>query len=257
MSLTPEQAERFAPLLEKAEAEGWAEWVQSDRDRLAMLDGHYFDVKAAEHFRDFCARYLRIEHPQTGELVPFILTDWQYRDIVGPLFGWMRTDGFRRYRFGFITVAAGNSKSALAAACLLYLTFADGEPIALSYACSTSASAARTVYDLACRMVRNSPPLMQRLKIMAGTGRIVSLADPQVQLRVAPNNEDAIEGKDVHAAVYDEIHIAKTRDLFDALSQRFRRRTQPMFLVITLAATDTGESPTSFSTTPTRSCRVP
>jgi phage terminase large subunit-like protein len=236
--MTPDQLRQLEPLMAKAQAEGWADWVRDDRDRLAMLDGCWFDVSAAEKFRTFCSRFLRLEHPRyPNKTIPFDLLDFQYRDILGPLMGWKRADGTRRYRFGFVSVAKGNTKSAMAAAVLLYMTFGEGEPVALGYAASTSAKTARAVWEFAARMVRNSPQLRKSLKIIEHTGRII---DPKRRnvLQIVPNRADAIEGKDVAVCVYDEVHLAKDRKLFDAIEHGGRSRRQPLVLCITTAASD-------------------
>lgn len=172
-----------------------------------------------------------------GRTIPFELLGFQYRDIMGPLLGWKRADGSRRYRFGFVTVAKGNTKSALAAAALLYLVFGDGEPVSLGYAASTSAKAARNVFDFCARMVRNSPQLSKALKIIDHTGRII---DPKRRnvLAIIPNRPDAAEGKSIHACVYDEVHLAKDRKLFEAIQYGGRSRAQSLILVITTAASD-------------------
>jgi hypothetical protein len=49
--------------------------------------------------RTFFRKFLR--HSK-GEWAgkPFELLDWQWRDIVAPLFGWKRADGTRRYPVG-------------------------------------------------------------------------------------------------------------------------------------------------------------
>lgn len=236
--MTPEKTKQLEPLMTQARAEGWSEWVRDDRDKLAMIDGCYFDVAAAEKFKTFCSTFLRLEHPRhPGKTIPFDLLDFQYRDILGPLMGWKRADGSRRYRFGFVSVAKGNTKSAMAAAVLLFMTFGDAEPVALGYAASTSAKTARAVWEFAARMVRNSPQLRKSLDIIEHTGRIIDRKRKNV-LQVVPNRADAIEGKDVAVAVYDEVHLARDRKLWDAIEHGGRSRRQPLTLCITTAASD-------------------
>ena len=52
---------------------------------------------------------------------PFILEDWQYKDIIRPLYGTLNPDGTRQYRIFLIMVAKKNGKTTLAAALALYL----------------------------------------------------------------------------------------------------------------------------------------
>jgi phage terminase large subunit-like protein len=108
------------------------EWIRSPADEKAVLEGCYFDLKAAERVRTFFRRFLR--HSK-GEWAgkPFELLEWQWRDIVAPLFGWKRADGTRRFRRGYIEVPKKNGKSALFSGLSHYLVMADGEPGAEVY----------------------------------------------------------------------------------------------------------------------------
>src|SRR5262249_52383205 len=89
--------------LADARRDGWDEWVQSEADERALLAGDRFDIRAAERVRTVLHKFIR--HSK-GEWAgkPFELLDWQWRQIVGPLFGWLRPDGTRRYRRGYIEV---------------------------------------------------------------------------------------------------------------------------------------------------------
>lgn len=78
-------------------------WVRSQADEWAVESGCYFDEKAAERVAQFFRQFLC--HSK-GEFAgkPFELMDWQYNDIVAPLFGWKRPDGLRRYRRAYIEI---------------------------------------------------------------------------------------------------------------------------------------------------------
>lgn len=101
---------RLLQLIEDAKAQGWGDWVRSEADEKALLAGYYFDINAADRVRQFCQKFLR--HSK-GEWAgkPFVLLDWQWQDLVGPLFGWKRPDGTRRYRRGYIEVPKKNGKA--------------------------------------------------------------------------------------------------------------------------------------------------
>ena len=59
---------------------------------------------------------------------PMQLLEWQKRDIIEPLFGWVDAEKRRRYRTAAIFTPKKNGKSTLLSALALYLTVADGEP---------------------------------------------------------------------------------------------------------------------------------
>ena len=71
------------------------DWIRSEADEHAVAEGCYFDLPAAERVREFFRKFLR--HSK-GEWAgkPFELLEWQWREIVAPLFGWKRADGTRR-----------------------------------------------------------------------------------------------------------------------------------------------------------------
>lgn len=73
----------------------WSEWIRSDADRQAVAEGCVFDLAAAERVRTFCRRFLCHSKGEWAHQ-PFELLEWQWRDIVAPLFGWKRPDGTRR-----------------------------------------------------------------------------------------------------------------------------------------------------------------
>ena len=101
-------AERMA----QADDEGWSEWIRTEADEKSVLAGCRFDIKSAERVRTFFHQFLRHSKGEwAGQ--PFELLDWQWQDIIAPLFGWLRADGTRRYRRGYIEVPKKNGKSTL------------------------------------------------------------------------------------------------------------------------------------------------
>ena len=108
------------------------QWIRSPNDERAVANGCWFDETAAERVREFFLRILKHSKGQwTGK--PFELLEWQWKDVVAPLFGWKRADGTRRFRRGYIEVPKKNGKSTLFAGLSLYLLTCYGEPGAEIY----------------------------------------------------------------------------------------------------------------------------
>ena len=96
--------------LATARKEGWDGWIRSEADERAVRDGCRFDAEAAERVRKFFLKFLRHSKGQwAGE--PFGLLDWQWEQVVAPLFGWKRSDGTRRFRRGYVEVPKKNGKA--------------------------------------------------------------------------------------------------------------------------------------------------
>ena len=78
-------------LLLDAHAAGWGQWVRTGADEQAVLDGCRFDLAAAERVRTFFTKFLRHSKGQWAGK-QFVLLDWQWEQIVAPLFGWKRAE---------------------------------------------------------------------------------------------------------------------------------------------------------------------
>ena len=71
-------------------------WIRTESDESAAKNGCYFDEAAAVYVEQFFETFLRHSKGKWfGE--PFYLMDWQKNDLIYPLFGWMRPDGYRRH----------------------------------------------------------------------------------------------------------------------------------------------------------------
>ena len=81
-------------------------------------EGDFFYQEKADHAINFIENYCSHVKAVSGR---FILEDWQKNDIVGPLFGWHRKDGLRKYRFCYVEIPRKNGKSSLSAAIALYM----------------------------------------------------------------------------------------------------------------------------------------
>ncbi|MHB1126867.1 MAG: terminase large subunit domain-containing protein [Bacillota bacterium] len=105
--------------------------------------------------------------------VHFTLMPWQEEEIVRPLFGNIDREGNRVYRTCYAEIPKKNGKSELAAAIALKLLFADREPGAEIYSAAADREQASIVFNVAAQMVRQSPALSARCKIIDSQKRIV------------------------------------------------------------------------------------
>ena len=128
------------------------------------MSDFYFDEKKALKAKQFIQEYLT--HTK-GELAkqPFLLEDWQYDQIIAPIFGWHRNDGSRKYRTAFIFLPRKNGKSNLAAAILLTLMFLDDEHGAEYYSAANDRDQAKLVFECCRMMIENNPKLNQYVEV--------------------------------------------------------------------------------------------
>lgn len=196
--------------------------------------GIYFDEEAADHAIEFFS-YLRLWEGEWAGCI-FELQPWQ-KFIVGSLFGWKRKDGTRRFRVGYIEVPRKNGKSPLIAGIGLYLLIADGEPGAQIYSAATKRDQAKIVWNHAAKMIKRSPALVNRIKILEGKGNMHVLAT-ESKFEPLGADADTMDGLNIHGALVDELHAHKTRAVWDVLETATSSRRQPLQLAITTAGTD-------------------
>ena len=117
---------------------------------LARKDGIWFDHKAANHAFAFFEEVLKLSEGQF-EGQP------SQAFIVGPLFGWKRKDGRRRFRRAYIEQGKGNGKSPVAGGIGIYGMTACLEAGAQIYAAAAKKVQANILFRDVVRMVRQSP----------------------------------------------------------------------------------------------------
>jgi phage terminase large subunit-like protein len=244
MSTSRPRSGRLLAARAKAKRGGWLDWVRTEADERALLDGCYFDRRRADHVVEFGRLYLR--HTQ-GDFAgkPFALLDWQEDQLFRPLFGWVydseeygRT--IRRFRRAYVRIPKKNGKSAIASYLALYMTLADGEPGAECYSASTDKNQASIVWLAAVEMAEQSPAIAKTIRV----NRVIkNLAhhDTSSFYRVLSACPRRNEGWKAHLIVADELHKWYGRELFDALKWAFASRSQPMLFMITTS----GDDPTS------------
>ena len=165
------------------------------------------------------------------------LQDWQVF-IVIQLFGWKHmATKLRRFLRAYEEVARKNAKSTLAAAILLYLLAADGEPGAHVYSAATTGDQAREVFDVARNMALRVPDFLLRFGVTVGKNDITI---PSTASSSKPLNAEGstLDGLNVHGAVIDELHAHKTRAVYDVIDSATGARSQPLLLMITTAGSD-------------------
>ncbi len=217
---------------------GFDKWVHNASDILAIKNGCWFDLDAAQRVEKF---FLLLRHSK-GKFAgkPFVLDEWQRDKIIYPLFGWKRSDGTRRFRKGMAIVPKKNGKSTIAAALALYLSVADGEAGAEVYTAAADRSNSMNVMGEAMAMVRSSPVLK---KWLASRNLIIYEGTKRIQygnsfFQALSSEAASAEGKNIHGLIFDELHTQASRDLWRALQGGGIAREQPLFLAITTAGRD-------------------
>lgn len=165
---------------------------------------------------------------------PFLLGDWQ-KDVLHDLY---RTDeyGRRRHRTYLCGLPRKNGKSQLGAAVALYHLIADtADPAPQVISAAGDRRQARLVFEEAARMVRMSPDLSE----------VCTVYRNQIVCHETGGKYEAVsadaglqQGLNPSCVIFDEYHVHKNADLYEALSLGSATRNQPLTLVITTAGYD-------------------
>lgn len=199
--------------------------------------GLRFDQTLAARAIGFFADVLRLNGGEY-EGKPYHLLDWQ-AFIVGSLFGWLGSDGYRRFRVAYVETAKGSGKSPLAAGIGLYGMMADGEPRAEIYAAATKKDQAMILFRDAVAMVDLSPQLKLRLNksgIGANTWNLAWLEKGSFFRPISA--DDGQSGPRPHFSLLDEIHEHRNGYVIEMLKAGQKSRRQPLLFGITNSGTD-------------------
>jgi len=236
-------AKSLAQLKIDARNAGWPWPIERPHDERALVEGCRVDFAAAERVRTFYEVFLRVpksaeEIEATGSgMKPFELLQWWYRDVLGPIFGWKRPDGRRRFNRAFVTTGKKSGKSTVLSGLPPYMICADGEEEAEAYSAAVDRDQASIIYRKASRCVKDSPHLSRILRRIDSQKRIVHHATGSWYEAIA-SDADSADGKNPHLLIVDELHRWRDKEFFNALIYGDIARRQPLFFIITTAGDD-------------------
>ncbi len=212
------------------------QWIASPADERAAEAGCYFDLDAADRVRRFLAKLVR---QSKGDFAgkPLELLDWQWRNVVGPLYGWKRRSGVRRFRRASVWVPKKNGKSTLAAALILYALMADGEAGAEIYGAAADRNQASIIFDEVAAMVKQSPAMAKRLDVNRTIRRVTFQEANSIYQVLSKDSRRSAHGINSHTAIIDELHVVN-RELYDTLRYAGAARRQPIQFEISTAGND-------------------
>ena len=210
---------------------------QRQIDDLQNYDLPYqFDADRAEHICIFVELLTHIKGEWRGkniELVPsqiFILTT---------VFGWVDSDGYRRFKTAYIEWPRKNAKSTLSSAVALYCMLADGEGAPEVYSAATTRDQARIVFNDAAEMIKQNQGIRDRFGVrVAGKTLNRNIHCERNGAKFEPLSRDQggnLDGLNVHCGIIDELHAHKTREVFDVIETATGARRQPLLWLITTA----------------------
>ena len=164
---------------------------------------------------------------------PLVARPWQ-RALIRHIFA--RTpDGRRRHRIALVGMGRKNGKTALMAAVALYGLLVEGEG-AQGYSCAADREQARLLFGDAKRMVELHPELRRACRIFRDT---IEARSTGSVYRALSSEAYTKEGLNPTLVLYDELHAAPTRELFDVMALAQGTRVDPLMICPTTAGVRT------------------
>lgn len=168
---------------------------------------------------------------------PFTLLPWQ-KQVIRDVYGTVKADGNRQYKYVYLEVPKKNGKSEIAAGAALYHLFADGEMSGEIYGCAVDRSQAGIVYRVARDMIDLVPALAKRARVRDSAKSITDKTTKSVY-QVLSADAFRKHGYKVSACIFDELHAQPNRSLWDVMTfETGATRAQPIWWVITTAGDD-------------------
>jgi phage terminase large subunit-like protein len=167
---------------------------------------------------------------------PFDLRPWQER-IIRALFKTDPATGRRQYRTCLLMMPRKNGKTELCAALAIDGLIFDGEPGARVFSAAADREQASLCFSAAATMIRNDPELSAACEIVDSQKRIVHRKSGSVYRAISAEAYTA-HGLDASRVIYDELHAAPNRDLWDVLATATGARDQPLLMAISTAGYD-------------------
>lgn len=201
-----------------------------------MADDSYYDKPAADYAVSFIECLCHTKGTWAGK--PFELIDWQER-IIRDLFGILKPNGYRQFNTAYIEIPKKMGKSELAAAVALLLCCADGEQRAEVYGAAADRNQASIVFNVAEDMIKFSPALAKRVKILSSQKKIIYLPTNSFYQVLSADVANK-HGFNTSGVIFDELHTQPNRKLYDVLLRGSGdARMQPLYFLITTAGNDT------------------
>jgi len=173
----------------------------------------------------------------TGDFsgAPFTLRPWQAR-IIRQLFK-TRKDGLRQYRTALLMFPRKNGKTELAAAIAIYCLLFDGQQGGEIYLAAADREQASKVYHAMVAMLRADAELCAHVEIIESQKRIVHRKSDSFCKAISAEAYSK-HGFNASVVIYDELHCAPNRELWDVLATSQGARLQPLLMAISTAGYD-------------------
>lgn len=176
---------------------------------------------------------LYVKH-QKGEFrgMPFVLDEWQWQDIILPIYATLNRHRKRKHRFALIGLPRWNGKSEITALMVLYHLFVERVFSGECYVVASTEKQAMLVFNTVKRMIKASPQLAAACDIYA---KEIIVKETGCIFRCLPHDADTAQGYHPSLCIIDEVHVHKKSDLIEAMVSGSVGHAEGLVVCITTA----------------------
>ena len=196
-----------------------------------------FDVKRANHVIKFLEM---LPDPKSGKKME--LAGFQ-KFIVGSLYGWQDSEGYKRFTKAYISMSRKNGKTIAVSGLALYEMLMGDDPVneRLVGLSANSRDQASIAYDMTYAQLsairRISPKMKELTKITPSAKEILNTND-RSKIKAVSNEAANLEGHQFSYAIIDEYHEAKDKKIYETLRRGQVLLHNPSLIIISTAGTN-------------------
>lgn len=163
--------------------------------------------------------------------------------IVGSLYGWQDSEGYKRFTKAYISLSRKNGKTLLVSGLGLYEMLMGDDPVneRLIGLSANSRDQAGIAYDMTYAQLsairRISPKMKQLTKITPSAKEILNTND-RSKIKAVSNEAANLEGHQFSYAIIDEYHEAKDKKIYETLRRGQVLLHNPSLIIISTAGTN-------------------
>lgn len=147
-----------------------------------------------------------------------------------------KSDGHRKHSSGMLFVARKAGKSTFMGVLLLYYLFVDKAKGKQLYCVSNETQQAMLVFNAAKNILVQNKTLAKKSDIWKATKTIESNRDNFSNfIKVLSGNADTADGKSSDLIIFDELHQAKSSDMFHAMAESMAAKPNAQMMIISTA----------------------
>ena len=228
------------PKEQKIKTKGWPPSSLTKVLPSEVKDSKGFEI--IDFMNALCVQTKDTVAGKSGERIT--LRPWQ-EDLLKHTFA-VRKDGLLKHRTALIGMPRKNGKSTIGSGIALWSLYM-GENGGEIYSCAADKDQARIVFNDAKKMIESEPELADAAKLYRDAIEIPSTGSIY---RVLSSESFTKEGLSPTLVLYDELHAAPNRELFDVMTLGMGARREPILLGVTTAGVksdNTGQDSVAYS----------